>query len=212
MNQKSTKITVKTVIESVVRAEVIEATSTDFLAQCLDREELEFTRPPAFGSLVKAVDEERNSDIYGIVYFATTSSIDSVHRARALGLSVQQLRDEQPQIFEMLKTEFRCVIVGYGEGRSIYQYLPAHPPQIHQPVNVCSLVEVARFSQELTFLRTLLQVSGAPVDELVAASLRQGYQAHNRSRDWLVQAGREVSLLLKDDYDRLSALVRRLQP
>jgi len=195
-----------------VRAEVIEATTTEFLAQCLDGEQLEFMRPPAFGTLVKVSEEERGQEIYGIVYFATTAPIDSVHRARALGLSLQQLREEQPQIFEMLKTEFRSVIVGYREGRTVHQYLPPYPPQVHAPVTPCTHAEITRFYQDLTFLRTLLQVSGAPVDELIAATLRQGHLAQNRSREWLVQAGREVSLLLKDDYDRLHAIVRRLQP
>ncbi|WP_287127664.1 HAS-barrel domain-containing protein [Candidatus Cyanaurora vandensis] len=194
------------------RSEVIEAATTEFLAQCLDSERLEFTRPPAFGSLVKAVDEERGLETYGVVYYATTAPVDSVHRARALGRSLQQLRDEQPQIFEMLKTEFRCVIVGYrSEGRN-YQHLPPYPPQVHEPVRLCTTLEVARFYQNLNFLRTLLGISGAPVDELIAATLRQGYLAHDEAREWLVRAGRELSLLLKDDYDRLSTIVKRLQP
>ena len=31
----------------------------------------------------------------------------------------------------------------------------------------------------------------------------RGYQLRGLDRDWLVQAGRSVSVLLKDDYDRL---------
>lgn len=193
-------------------AEVIAASTTEFLAQCLDTERLEFVRPPAFGALVKAVDEERGLETYGVVFYATTAPVDSVHRARALGRSLQQLRDEQPQIFEMLKTEFRCAIVGYREGRAFYQHLPPYPPQVHEPVRVCPLPEVAHFYQNLNFLRTLLMVNGAPADELIAATLRHGYRAHEQSREWLVAAGREISLLLKDDYDRLSAIVKRLNP
>jgi hypothetical protein len=158
------------------------------------------------------LDEERNVETYAIVYHSTTAPIDNVHRARALGLSRQQLREEQPQIFEMLKTEFRAVIVGYREGRSTCQYLPPYPPQVHDLVFACTSPETSRFYQGLDFLRTLLQLSGAPTDELVAAALRQGYVAQGRSREWLLRAGREVSLLLKDDYDRLGAIVRRLAP
>jgi hypothetical protein len=53
------------------------------------------------------------TSIYGVVYHATTSPIDSVHRARALGFSLDDLREQQPQIFAMLKTEFRVAIVGF---------------------------------------------------------------------------------------------------
>ncbi|MCY7323052.1 MAG: hypothetical protein LH660_14925, partial [Phormidesmis sp. CAN_BIN36] len=88
-------------------AEVIETSTTEFLAQCLEPENLSFPVMPPFGSWVKAVDDESKNLIYAVVYHATTSPIDSVHRARALGLSLDDLREQQPQIFAMLKTEFR---------------------------------------------------------------------------------------------------------
>jgi hypothetical protein len=193
-------------------AEIIETTTTEFLAQCLDPPTLEFSKAPAFGSLVKARDDENDVDVYAVVYFATTSPIDSVHRARAIGLSLQQLREEQPQVFEMLKTEFRAAIVGYRDKRQTHQYLPPQPPSIHQAIHRCSKQEIARFSKDLRFLRTLFQLSGAPSDELVGATIRACYEAHGRSREWLVEAGREISLLLKDDYDRLGALLQRIRP
>jgi hypothetical protein len=55
-------------------------------------------------------------------------------------------------------------------------------------------------------------VSGAPVDELLAACVRHCHAAHNHARPWLVEAGREISQLLKDDYDRLGAVLRRVRP
>ena len=94
-------------------AEVIETTSCEFLAQCLEPEDLSFPPMPPFGSWVSSVDEESGNQIYAVVYNATTMPIDSVHRAVALGLSLQDLREEQPQIFAMLKTEFRAAIVGF---------------------------------------------------------------------------------------------------
>ena len=94
-------------------AEVIETSTTEFLAQCLEPEDLSFPAMPPFGSWVKAYDEEAANQIYGVVYHATTSPLDSVHRARALGMSLDDLREQQPQIFAMLKTEFRAAIVGF---------------------------------------------------------------------------------------------------
>src|SRR6476660_4064639 len=96
-------------------AEVIETTTTEFLAQCLEPEDLSFPPMPPFGSWVCAVDEESGNQVYAVVYYATTMPVDSVHRARALGLSLDDLREEQPQIFAMLKTEFRAAIVGFEQ-------------------------------------------------------------------------------------------------
>lgn len=202
-------------------AEVIETATTEFLAQCLEPEDLSFPVMPPFGSWVKSIDEESGNQVIAVVYYATTSPIDSVHRARALGLSLDDLREQQPQIFAMLKTEFRAVIVGFqppsagGNGSkysngSVYQYLPPRPPQIHQAVYQCEAREILQFSEQLDFLRTLLQVNGAPVEALTAAAIREVYQLRKADRDWLIKAGRTLSILLKDDYDRLRYILSQL--
>lgn len=204
-------------------AEVIETATTEFLAQCLEPEDLSFAAMPPFGSWVKARDDDSGNQIYAVIYHVTTSPIDSVHRARALGLSLQELREQQPQIFAMLKTEFRAAIVGYqlsssrnGSGPNpelsnvIYQHLPPRPPQVHQAVYYCDPEEVIRFSEQLDFFRTLLQITSAPVDSLTAAAIREIYRLRQADREWLVQAGRNLSILLKDDYDRLRMILSQI--
>ena len=194
-------------------AEVVATSTTEFLAQCLEPKDLDFPLMPAFGSWVKSQQDE-NSDIisYGVVYHATTAPIDSVHRAVALGLSLKELREQQPQIFAMLRSEIKVVLLGFGSVGNIYQHLPAQPPQIHQAVYACEAEEIENFTEELNFLRTLVQMNNAPVDELIAAVLRNVYQVRNCDRNWLVQAGRKLSLLLKDDYDRLGAILGQVHP
>ncbi len=200
-------------------AEVIETTTTEFLAQCLEPEDLSFPPMPPFGSWVCSVDEESGNQVYALVYYATTMPIDSVHRARALGLSLQDLREEQPQIFAMLKTEFRAAIVGFEQpsgsissNNRVYQYLPPRPPQIHQAVYRCEPEAIIKFTEELDFLRTLLFVNGAPVDSLTAAAIREVYQLRKADRQWLIKAGRTLSVLLKDDYDRLRFILSQIHP
>lgn len=200
-------------------AEVIETSTTEFLAQCLEPEDLSFPAMPPFGSWVCAVDEESGNQVYAVVSYATTMPIDSIHRAVALGLSLQDLREEQPQIFAMLKTEFRAAIVGFAppsenpsEIQRVYQYLPPRPPQIHQAVYRCEAEAIIKFTEELDFLRTLLCVNGAPVESLTAAAIRDVYQLRKADREWLVKAGRMLSVLLKDDYDRLRFILSQIHP
>lgn len=200
-------------------AEVIETSTTEFLAQCLDPEDLSFPVMPPFGSWVTSVDEETGNQVYAVVYHATTMPIDSIHRARALGLSLQDLREQQPQIFAMLKTEFRAAIVGFEptqqarrSQQAIYQYLPPRPPQIHQAVYICEPSAIVQFSEQLDFLRTLLEVNSAPVEALTAAAIREIYQLRKADRDWLIKAGRTLSILLKDDYDRLKVILSQIHP
>jgi hypothetical protein len=217
-------------------AEVIETSTTEFLAQCLAPEDLSFPVMPPFGSWVRTVDEHSGNLLYAVVYHATTSPIDSVHRARALGMSLDELRQQQPQIFAMLRTEFRAALVGFCEAtggsagsqgssagsqyaqpdllnpQQFYHHLPPRPPQIHQGVHRCNDAEIAAFTEQHDFLRTLLQVPGAPVESLVAATIRDIYRLRKLDREWLVQAGRSLSVLLKDDYDRLRMILGQIHP
>ncbi len=202
-------------------AEVIETSSTQFLAQCLEPEDLSFPVMPPFGSWLKSLDEESGNKIIAVVTYATTTPIDSVHRARALGLSLSELREQQPQIFAMLKTEFKATIVGFetyqnaanGNGHNlgkVYQYLPPRPPQIHQGVYRCEAAEILNFSEQVEFLRILLQVRDAPVDALMAAAIRDIYLLRKGDKDWLVKVGRTLSILLRDDYDRLQYILSQV--
>ncbi len=202
-------------------AEVIETSTTQFLAQCLEPEDLSFPVMPPFGSWLKSFDEESGNKIIAVVTYATTTPIDSVHRARALGLSLSELKEQQPQIFAMLKTEFKATIVGFessqkgenGNGHNlgkVYQYLPPRPPQIHQGVYRCQAAEVINFSEEVEFLRILLQVRDAPIDALMAAAIRDIYLLRRGNKDWLVKVGRTLSILLRDDYDRLQYILSQV--
>ncbi|BAQ64197.1 HAS-barrel domain-containing protein [Geminocystis sp. NIES-3709] len=202
--------------------EVIETSTVEFLAQCLEPEELNFPAMPPFGSWVKSFDEESGNKIYSLVTNVTTAPIDSVHRARALGLTLTELKEQQPQIFAMLKTEFRAVIIGFeipstSESNSynisngnIYQYLPPRPPQIHQAVFRCDAEEIIKFTANPDFLRVLLQVQNTPVESLIAATLRESYRLRGGDRQWLVNAGRTLSVLLKNDYDCLKYILSQV--
>ncbi len=201
--------------------EVVETRTTGFLAQCLEPEELSFPEMPPFGSWVQASDETSGNMIYALVSHVTTMPLDSIHRARALGLSLAELREQQPQIFAMLKTEFEAAIVGFEtaptpkKGKAsqpgrIFHYLPPRPPQIHQAVYHCDPAAVIRFTDSPDFLRILLQISDAPVDALIAAALREVYLLRQGDRRWLVEIGRSLGLWLKDDYDRLRYILSQV--
>lgn len=202
--------------------EVIETSTIEFLAQCLEPEELNFPAMPPFGSWVKSFDEESGNKIFSLVTNVTTAPIDSVHRARALGLTLAELKDQQPQIFAMLKTEFRAVIIGFQtpstndnngynpSNSNIYQYLPPRPPQIHQAVFRCNVQEIMSFTDNPDFLRVLLQVQNTPVESLIAATLRESYALRGRDKQWLIKAGRTLSVLLKNDYDCLKYILSQV--
>ncbi|AFY62209.1 hypothetical protein [Synechococcus sp. PCC 6312] len=193
-------------------AEVIATSTAEFTAQCLESPNLDFPVLPALGSWVKTIDELSGQAVYAIVCYAAAAPMDSIHRAQALGLSLQQLRLEQPQIFAMIKAEFRTAIMGFQGNGQTYQHLPPQPPQIHQAVYPCTSLELSPFAQNPLFLRTILHFGGGPVDAVIAATLRQMYQQQNYDQAWLIQAGRNLNTLLKEDYDRLRGILEQIHP
>lgn len=188
--------------------EVIGSSNTEFIAQSHLLYE-----SPAFGAFVRV--DGRDETVYGVVFAAYTHSLEPNRLAVAYHRSELELRAEQPQIFELLKTKFEAAIVAYRGKEVVRAHLPPKPPRIHAFVYPLPAVEVKRVTADLGFLRLLLAgakvPNRAPADELVAAALRQAVEAHGGDRGFLVRAGKELARLLKDDYDTLSSILRRVR-
>ena len=182
--------------------EVIESETTKFTAQAR-----ELNGAPSFGCLVQ-VDGEPVT--LGLVFNASTQSMEANRRPVAYGKTVEELRREQPQIFELLRTEFTALVVGYIQGGIAAHMIPPQPAPIHGFVQRCSDAAIRQFTAGDDFVRTILGAAGVPTDELLIATLKQAIAAHSGAGDYLVRSGKELSRLLSDDYDRLHSLIRRL--
>jgi hypothetical protein len=191
--------------EAAYIGEVIESTTTQFVAEARRLHE-----SPPFGSFVRVESEPA---VHGVVFNVSTHSIEPNRRPAAYGKSEEELRLEQPQIFELLKTEFHALIVGYRDGGGFRQILPPQPPRIHSFVYGCDAQEVAAFTSDLGYLRSVLGFAKMAPDELLIAVARCALQALEDDevrQAHLVQMGKELSRLIREDYDRLTSLVRRI--
>jgi hypothetical protein len=183
--------------------EVIESSTVQLIA-----ESRELHGAPPFGSFIR-VDSKLL--VFGVVFNVYTHSVEQNRRPTAYGKTEEELRLEQPQIFELLKTEFQAVIVGYQDGMNgPKQLLPPQPPRIHQFVYQCRPEEVRRFTSSWDYLRTILSVPKIPTDELLIAAVRNALSVRYGETWYLVQTGKEISRLIRNDYDRLSSIIRRI--
>jgi hypothetical protein len=184
-------------------AEVIEASTVQFSAQCYELYEL-----PPLGSLV------RTGDIYGIVGHALTTGLEPGRKAIARGrneITEEAVYKSSPQLGKLLRSEFTAAAAGYKGGDKIYQYLPPQPARIHSFVYLCQPDEVKEFSQSFGFLNILANAAlPTPTEELIAAALRQMAKAQEDSRAFLVAAGKELANLLSSDFIRLKNILGRL--
>jgi hypothetical protein len=185
-------------------AEVIEASTNQFTAQCYELYQI-----PSLGSLVKT------GDIYGIVCHAATTSLEPGRKPIARGkdeASEEAVYQTSPQLLKLLRSQFGAVVVGYKEGDRLCHYLPPCPARIHAFVYLCAPEEVQQFSQSLGFLNILINTPlPTPSDELIAAALRQMSRAHADSHSFLVTAGKELATLLSHDFSQLKSILGRLK-
>jgi len=188
--------------------EVIEASTTGFVAQCYELYQL-----PPLGSLVKTRDLP--VELCGIVYNAATTSLEPGRRPIARGkdeASEEAIYQSSPQLLKLLRSEFGVLVVGHRQDDKLFHYLPSKPARIHGFVYLCSPEEVKEFSQSFDFLNILLNAH-LPVsaEELIAACLRQMSQVHEDRHAFLVAAGKELAILLSGELNQLKAILGRIK-
>jgi hypothetical protein len=120
---------------------------------------------------------------------------------------------ENPDLPQVLRTTFRVVIVGHRTHGQCFQFLPPRPPRLHFSVFTLEDREVGAFLDAgLDYLCTLLGAREAPVDELVAANARLAASLCPDRPQLTREVGRELAQLLRVDYPRFTAILRRLAP
>lgn len=182
--------------------EVVESSTKGFIARSPRVGE-----SPSFGSFVRTDSEPR---VYGLVYEILTGSKEPGRKPTAYDMSIEELRREQPQIFELLKTEFHVLTLAYLEGGKIRFALSPLPPPIHSFVHECSDEEKKGLSSEDFFLRAIVSSSNVPVDDLIVSSLYNAQNVREEDKHYMVRMGKSLSRFFRDDYERLSSILRRV--
>ena len=106
--------------------------------------------PAQLAAVWQFYQSARRETIYGVVFNAYTHSLEPNRLAIAYHRSEQELRDEQPQIFELLKTKFEAVIIGY-ETEALSDSTCHQPPRLHSFVHICQPMEVRQLTSHFWF-------------------------------------------------------------
>ena len=186
--------------------EVVESTSTSFIAQCY-----QLDGAPGLGALVRT----DSPDIYGVVGSVTTEPLDSARPVLARGEDADTEEDvirDNPQLARLLTSRFQVLIAGHVEDGITHQYLPPRPPRVHSFVYECNSEEISLFASRLNLLRLILN-SGTPhSDEIVGAFIRQAMLSHDQPSGFLALAYRTLAVELSTDVARLNSILQRVAP
>lgn len=188
-------------------AEVIESSSTEFVAQTV-----ELHRPPELGAPVTIKDE--NIVTYGLVGYAETTSIEPGRQAISRGTNLINQNEvylEHPELTVLLRTTFTAIVISHKVGNTLYPFLPPFPAKLHSFVYQCDKEETTSLSKDLTFLESLLKTNLPTADEFVAASLRVMAEQNPSPHDFLDRAGQHLAIILRNDTSRLQQIIQRLR-
>ncbi len=187
-------------------AEVVVSNLYGFQAQCWQWDFF-----PAFGSLIAIPSTDRT--IFGLVHQVQTGSMDGARTPFAYQKTEQELRAEQPQIFEFLQTTFDCLTLGYAEGKSVHYLIAPQPPKIHAFVQPASTAQLKQFFARHQYLHVLFNNAPAIgcVDELLLALLRHLNDANLLGPPAFNEFVDTFCLLTGNDYRRLKLLLQRAQ-
>lgn len=187
--------------------EVIESCLSTFKAQCWKWDIL-----PPFGSLISIMAKERT--LFGVVHHSQTGSLDSNRTVFAYQKTEEELRKEQPQIFEFLSSTFSCLILGYTENSNIIYQLPPEPPKIHAFVHSASPEQTRLFFTNEHYLPLLFSFAHHifSLDELLLAILKSISDNAVLTENTFSRFIEIFSLLTANDYRRLKLFLQRAQP
>jgi hypothetical protein len=166
---------------------------------------------PEFGSLVVATNN--NIKMYGIVCNIQTGSSDPARKPMAYQKTEEELRRDQPQIFKFLQTRFNCIAVGYQQNEIIYYHIPNQPSKIHTFIEHASTAEYQKFFSSNQFLNILFNQQSQIVnfDELLLAIIKNLHEKKCLNKINLYDFIETLSILYKNDYQRLKIFLNRIQ-
>ena len=152
--------------------------------------------------------------VIGIVHQIQTGSMDPMRYPFPYQKTEEELLNEQPQIFEFLKTTFSCLTVAYLDHGTMFYMLAPEPVKIHAFVTPASAEISKQFFYKNNYLHVLFGLSHQVfnLDELLLAVIRHQAALDTLSADRIQNFMQTFSLLTGNDYRRLKLFLQRVEP
>lgn len=129
----------------------------------------EWNKLPPVGSLVFIPGNKIT--IFACVTNLETMSQDPTHIPRIYKKTVEELMQEQPQLFSFLQTTLSLHVLGYGihSTSKLYFSLPPQPALIHQFVGICSPEMHKFFFEQAGYFHLLFSSCKEFIDDIILA-------------------------------------------
>lgn len=187
-------------------AEIIASSLTEWQAQSWSCDVF-----PEFGSLVSV--QQSNRIFLGLVYHISTGPLDNQRVAYAYKKTEQELRREQPQIFELLRTTFSCCMLGFIQENKLFYQTAPEPPRMHAFVSNIDVSLEHKFFSNHHYIYLLFAHAQKffNLDEVLLAMINQLHKKDLLSDTILEQFVQEFRLLAGNDYRRVKLFIQRIE-
>lgn len=164
------------------------------------------TDAPAFGQMVR-IPLEDGVTVFGLVFDIHIDD-DGLVRQIVTAPSIKPEVIEDNRRNRNMPVEMSVLFIGYAQNGDTVYALPPRPPLSLDAIYPCSDGEIRQFTSlgKFGYLRHLFRSPDLPADDLLAAHLSQVKQASPAGLD--ESALTEVIALLKDDYTRLTTVLK----
>ena len=187
---------------------LLRAGTTGFVVGC----RVSQIEAPSFGGLVR-VKLPNDHQIYGLIHDIHVDD-DGLVRQLVTAGEVDENVIADNRVNRNVPLEMSVLSVGYCQAGIIHHLLPPRPPlsldviYLCEPEELCFFTHAGRFG----YFRHILRAVDLPIGELLAAHLKQAYEAHlvAGSPEWLDRATQELIILLRDDYPTLMSVLGAL--
>ncbi len=163
---------------------------------------------PSLGAMVR-VPLAGDYQVYGLIYDIHIED-DGLVRQLITAQDVPEEVIQDNRQNRNVPVEIGVLALGYEQGGRISHLLPPRPPLSLDAIYLCTTEEVARFTDAgLGYLHHILRDEDKPVEELLAAHLRQtkGAQEGAGNMGWYQGALSELIALIRDDYQKLMTVL-----
>lgn len=205
------KVTHKTAQDEAF-AEVVCSTSEVIIAQCYkeDASAKAFKNSISQGSIVKIISSYDDSYLsFGLITKINNTSLDHIHKPSALGLNQKELAELQPQVYELLKKELEIYLFAHKDNGTLLTYPPQKPMMIHDFVKGITSQEGLELTENLSELINLIKKNQLKMDLLINL-IEFGFKVRGNNYNYLVKAGKEISLACSDEIETLFPVLKRL--
>jgi hypothetical protein len=167
---------------------------------------------PSFGALVRAPLED-SYQVYGLIHDIHIDD-DGLVRQLVTAEGIDEAVIADNRVNRNIPIEISVVTVGYQQDGRIFHLLPPRPALSLDAIYLCNDSELRGFTSagRFGYFRHILRAADLPVGDLFAAHLNQvqAVQARAGNEGWVVEATKELIILLRDDYPTLMSVLSAL--